>query len=182
MLTVTFFIKTFPFLYKNVNENRNKRVCISVNFVIWFEVFSDKECTAWYRYYRWCWFMSLCSAFGIVLFQDLRIFFSGNKSDYHFFCLTLKYSTNFLVTFSSPFDIAFVLWIWFFFTRLITIVHNCWQSVVCWLFSCALVDEMQWLVYDPEIMILYYIFTVWQPLLGAKFDLTFCVFNVNLFL
>lgn len=94
-----FFIKTFPFLYKNVNENRNKRVCISVNFVIWFEVFSDKECTAWYRYYRWCWFMSLCSAFGIVLFQDLRIFFSGNKSDYHFFCLTLKYSTNFWLHF-----------------------------------------------------------------------------------
>lgn len=124
VLAVTFFIKTFlSFFYKNVNKNK-KRVYISVNFIIWFEVFSDKECTAWYRYYRWCWFMSLCSAFGIVLFQDLRIFFSGNKSDYHFFCLILKYY-KLLVTFSSSFDIAFVLSIWLFFTRLISIVHNC---------------------------------------------------------
>lgn len=133
VLSLSFLLWHFLFLYKNVKEN--KKVCISVNFVIWFEVFSDKECTAWYRYYQWCWFMSLCSAFGIVLFQDLTIFFSGNKSDYHFFCLTPKIL---LVTFPSSFDIAFMLWIRLFFTRLISIVHYCWQSSN----SCMLVNHL----------------------------------------
>ncbi len=30
---------------------------------------------------------------------------------------------------------------------------------------------MQWFVYDPEIMILHYIFTVWQQLFGGQIRL-----------
>ncbi len=75
VLLVSFFYYDISFFFVQKCK-RIEKVCISVIFVDWSEVFSDKDCTAWYRYYQWCWFMSLCSAFGIVLFQDLTIFFS----------------------------------------------------------------------------------------------------------
>lgn len=55
-------------------------------------------------------------------FSGFNNIFSGNKSDYHFFLFNTKIL---LVTFPSSFDIAFMLWIRLFFTRLISIVHYC---------------------------------------------------------